>query len=117
MRAGGALSWEEREVEILEIERHLHDIMAKESLEESQRMRASCALGKTYDMLPSPMYDSLAKRCLIFCIEKYPGSSESREAYEVLRHRVLLGYTGSSGTHLPPIVEKRLEELDTLAQG
>lgn len=107
---------EEKELEILRIEQGLHEILAGDSLKEPERKQARCALGRTYDLLPSPLYDSLAKRCLIFCIEKYPGTSESRDSFTALRRRVLLGYTGSSGTNVPDVVKNRLKELNTIAK-
>ncbi len=48
-------------------------------------------------------------------IRAAPRSRFAREAYLVLEEETLAGYSGSSGTHLPPAVESWLAELRDLA--
>lgn len=50
-------------------------------------------------------------------IRSAPGSRWAREAFAVLEETTLAGYSGSSGTDLPPDVEAWLGDLRALARG
>lgn len=49
------------------------------------------------------------------CIREVPHSKWSKQCFERLEQSIILGYTGSSGVHLPPEVRKHLDQLKTLA--
>lgn len=49
------------------------------------------------------------------CIREVPKSKWSKQCYERLEQSIVLGYTGSSGVHVPPEVRKHLDELKSIA--
>lgn len=50
------------------------------------------------------------------CVREVPHSNIAVKCYKSLATSVKLGYTGTSGTHLPPAVVSELEELRLLAE-
>lgn len=49
------------------------------------------------------------------CIRENPRTSMAQRCFSLLTERTVFGFTGSSGTHLPPDVDERLRALSILA--
>jgi hypothetical protein len=50
------------------------------------------------------------------CVRTSPKTQLSKTCYHRLKNSILLGYSGSSGTHLPREERERLKELQKLVQ-
>ncbi len=79
------------------------------------RPEALYALGVATATVREPTLWGLDTVYFDACIRENPGSVIARRCFVILRDRTLFGFTGSSGTHLPPDVEARLIELAKLA--
>lgn len=71
--------------------------------------RADQAIGRDYWPPKSDFYFECT-------IDHAPGTELARRAYDALRDDVLLGYSGSSGTHVPADELHRLERLKAIAE-
>lgn len=57
---------------------------------------------------------ALSELYLRECMMKYPANPIAKKCYSEYESQKIFGYTGSSGTHLPPDVQKELEQLKRL---
>ena len=69
-------------------------------------------LGYVESRLFGDDWPSGAEAYLEASIRMAPSEPFARDAYALLEELVVLGYTGSSGTHLPDDVQRKLEELE-----
>jgi hypothetical protein len=74
--------------------------------------RAYYLLGYVESRLFGDGWPSGAEAYLEASIRMAPSQAFAREAYALLEELVVLGYTGSSGTHLPDDVRRELKELE-----
>jgi hypothetical protein len=72
-------------------------------------------LGRAYSHLPLFFDDQYSPFYLERCIREAPGTIEARKAFKLYRNQLTLGYTGSSGTHLPKAEVEKLTRLHELA--
>lgn len=74
-------------------------------------------LGYAYSKLPLYFVNELPELFLERAIREAPDTQDARDAYNLLRDLLVLGYTGSGGTQMPPDVGAQLRELHDLAFG
>jgi len=79
------------------------------------RGEALYGLGIATSALRDPLLWDLETVYFEACIRENARTSLSRRCFDALSDRVVFGFTGSSGTHVPPDVEERLRTLKLLA--
>ncbi len=72
-------------------------------------------IGLSYDVLQDLGLWSLHEMYYQACIEKQPHTSLSKRCFDRYKDSVTLGYSGSSGTHIPQAVQLDLSRLQSLA--
>lgn len=72
-------------------------------------------MGVCYESMQDLGYDSLSDDYYSQCIREKPHSPVAVKCLYRYEQNVFLGYTGSSGTHVPPEVRAQLRELRELA--
>lgn len=87
------------------------------------RPEAGPGLARAYYLLGIAEYGigrsywlGLAELFLKSAVMAAPGSDTARAAYALLEEQTILGFTGSSGTRIPPEVQEQLETLRRMAQ-
>jgi len=73
-------------------------------------------IGLSYDVLQDLGLWSLHEMYYEACIEKQPHSGLARRCYERYKDSIILGYSGSSGVHVPADVRLDLSRLEILAK-
>jgi hypothetical protein len=71
-------------------------------------------LGICYLTLDQDFYLGFDTLYFKSCIVEFPRSPIARRCYRRLEEAIILGYSGSSGTHIPPDVESELNRLRSL---
>lgn len=57
---------------------------------------------------------SLGELYLKECVERFPKSSIAPKCYKAYEELMILGYTGSAGTHLPKDIQEQLKKMKSL---
>ncbi|NQZ01306.1 MAG: hypothetical protein HRT45_11635 [Bdellovibrionales bacterium] len=103
------------DVEFLRAAEILHkSLMAQKS--GVQKSKTYLLLGETYEVLDELGYWGLHEIYYESCVRTTPKSKVSRTCFNRLRNSLVLGDSGSSGTHLPLSERQRLKELEKLIQ-
>ena len=71
--------------------------------------------GLSYEVLKDMDLGDLHEFYFLACIFKAPQTEISRSCFREYERSVYLGYTGSSGTHLPTDVRKKLRDLNQVS--
>lgn len=97
----------------------LHQWLAQHPLKpgtnEAERAKALYLAGLAAEETRELNFWTLHERYYELCIEDAPGSELAQKCFKKLNDSVLMGYTGSGGTHLPPEEVARLAKLKTKA--
>lgn len=88
----------------------LHEVL-RQKLPPRTLAEAFMLTGMAYEAIDELKLWSLPEVYYQSCIRTYPHSSQAERCYERFEENVYAGYTGSSGTHLPVDVRKKLQEL------
>ena len=80
----------------------------------SFRPEAFYLLGICYLTLDHQFDADIENTYLKLCITEYPKSPFTRKCYNLLAESVTLGYSGSSGTHIPEDEKEELKRFQTL---
>jgi tetratricopeptide (TPR) repeat protein len=80
-----------------------------------RRGEALWVLGVSAGRVQSPLLWDLDLLYLEACIREFPRTPLARRCADRLTERVVLGFTGSAGTNIPPDEQARLDELRGLA--
>lgn len=104
-------------VSLLRATSGLHALLHGKTLTSQERSTALYLLGYSYNKLPLFFIDEFPELYLQQCIEEFPGTSDAVRSYKLYKEIILLGYSGSGGTHLPGDVAARLMELHDKAYG
>jgi tetratricopeptide (TPR) repeat protein len=80
------------------------------------RGEALWLLGVCAGALKSPLLWDVDLLFFEACVREYPKTKLAKRCFQQFSDRVYLGYTGSSGTHLPDDELERLTELRALAE-
>ena len=73
-------------------------------------------LASVYDNLSGFVFWDLSERYLEACIRKSPHSPLAKGCFDRYKEDLFVGYTGSSGTDVPALIQKHLAELKRLAE-
>lgn len=91
----------------------LHELLSLPDSSNAVDAQIYLALGKSYEtIIPLGLWD-LPEIYYTACINTLPKSKLARQCYTHLEHNILLGYTGSAGTHVPG---EKIEQLKTLCE-
>jgi hypothetical protein len=93
----------------------LHQILWVD-LSKPQLGRVLLLTGQAYESVREMNLISLHENYFETCVRRVPHSSWSMSCYKSLEESLFMGYTGSSGTHMPKDVQTRLAELEKLAR-
>lgn len=110
------LSGKQGTVELLRASALLHTSLDS-GVAARARSKALYLLGLTYSKLPLYFVNDLPEMYLEQCIREFPGTDYAKDSYRLYRDILTLGYTGSSGTHLPDDILLIFGELHDLAYG
>lgn len=80
----------------------------------SDRAEAYYLLGECYEVLGDLGSWNLHEFYFESCVREWPRGPLARKCYERLEESVYVGYSGSSGTHVPYHEKKRLNEIKNL---
>ena len=106
-------------VDLLRATALLHQELDKPSSQASAINRGELLylLGLAYSELSQFFPSSLAELFLQEAIKESPETPNSRAAFRKYKALITVNYTGSSGTHIPPEVDKELTSYYNLAYG
>jgi hypothetical protein len=68
-------------------------------------------MGICYLTLDQDFFMDFDRMYLRTCIQEYPKSPIAKKCYNLLEESIYLGYSGSSGTHIPLDVMKELNRF------
>lgn len=98
------------DVEYLRATAQLHEGM-KMLKTKADQARALYLLGRAYEVLDELGSWNLHETYYEACIDRDPKGAMAKRCYSRLEASLYMGYSGSSGTHLPPEVRERLKVL------
>lgn len=101
------------DVELLRATALLHDYL-KNKLKPEEAMHARYLLGRAYEVLDELGSWNLHEIYYEDCVRKLPKSSFAKLCYARFEASVIQGYSGSSGTHIPPYEKEKLKTLKEL---
>lgn len=81
----------------------------------NQKSKALFLTGESYRMLPEHGVWTLHESYYESCIRLVPRTLQAEQCYRALEDSILMGYTGSSGTHLPLDLVDKLKTLKKLS--
>ncbi|CAN5414409.1 hypothetical protein BH10BDE1_BH10BDE1_27690 [soil metagenome] len=93
----------------------LHDLLSNFP-QSAKRAEAYLMLAATYDLLPGFTVWDLPDEYLAACIQENPHSEMSEKCFLKYESSVVLGYSGSSGTHIPSAVAEHVARMRALAK-
>jgi tetratricopeptide (TPR) repeat protein len=85
--------------------------LLKNSTKAPEQAEIEFMLGISYETLSIPPYETLHEFFYESCIRHHPHSALSEKCYERYERSVYLGFTGSSGTHIPQTLQNKLLEI------
>jgi tetratricopeptide (TPR) repeat protein len=104
-------------VEYLDASGMLHRYLADGRPPRSEQADAYYLLGVIETRIGRSFWLSQAEAYLETAIRVAPGQPVARQSYTLLEEFLTAGYSGSSGTHVPPDVREKLDELRRLSEG
>ncbi len=104
------------DVEFLRATSYLHEALKSPKASELQLAQAYLGLGEAYEILDELGYWNLHEVYYESCILKSPKSAVGRNCFRRLESSVYMGYSGSSGVHLPAQEKARLDRLKSLLE-
>lgn len=104
-------------VDYLVASRTLHRVVAASPTPTSELANAYYMLGIIESRIGRNHWITPAETYLETAIHIAPGTEIARAAYAMLEEELIVGYSGSGGTHLPPEERKRLDALSRIANG
>ncbi len=107
--------YENASVSLLRASSYLHTLLSSypNSL---LRAKSYILLASTYDLLPGFNLWEIPDEYLGACIKENPHSEIGEKCFQDYKELVVLGYSGSSGIHIPTDVRKHLEKMKELAK-
>jgi hypothetical protein len=102
------------EVRYLRASLLMHDLLRTYPKSE-QVPEALYIIGQSYDNLGEIGLWSLHEMYFLACIEKAPHTAQSEQCFKKYEDSITLGYSGSSGTHVPKAVRTHLDSIKKLA--
>lgn len=105
---------ENSNIQMLRASSLLHDLLTNFP-KSSLRGDAYLLLATTYEMLPGFSAWDLPDEYLGACIEEFSHTETSERCYKKYQEITVLGYSGSSGVHVPTAVIQHLQRMKELA--
>jgi len=103
------------DVEFLRATSLLHDFLSEtRKISPEQLTNAYLMLGTAYEVLDDLGNSNLHEYYYESCIKTAPKSKFADSCYKRLEASVYMGYSGSSGVHVPPFEKARLQQLKSL---
>ncbi|MCY4524544.1 MAG: hypothetical protein OXB84_07390 [Halobacteriovoraceae bacterium] len=99
-------------VEMFRMKRTLNNYMTKKT-NTKLMPEILYSLGLLTDRQGDIYLYSLGEMYLKKCIINYPKSDIAKDCYTAYKDSVYFGFTGSSGTHIPPDIKKELKTLES----
>lgn len=93
----------------------IHELLQMPVKNAGRVQEALLMAGMCYEVLRATEIDDLHEVYYEACIKRSPNTSLSEVCYRKYEQSTYLGYTGSSGTHLPDEVVKKLKALEGMA--
>lgn len=87
----------------------------KEPMENNQQSRVLFLIAESYRLLPEHLFWTLHEPYYEACLRKAAHTEQAKQCYDKLEESLILGYTGSSGLHLPTEIDARLRSLKIIA--
>lgn len=103
------------DIDLLRALSELHQILW-DDLKNEQLGKVLLLTGQAYESVRDMTMTSMHESYFETCVRRVPHSAWARSCYKSLEESLFMGYTGSSGTHIPRDVQARLAELEKLAQ-
>jgi tetratricopeptide (TPR) repeat protein len=103
-------------VDYLDASALLHRQLATGGAPQADQADAYYLLGVIESRIGRSFWLSQAETYLETAIRLAPGEPVARDAYALLEEFLVGGYTGSSGTHLPPDVREKLDTLRRISE-
>ena len=104
-------------IDYLIASRTLHRVVAAQATPTPDLAEAYYLLGLVESRIGRNDWLSQSDIYLETSVRLAPGTDLARTAYALLEEELIVGYSGSSGTHLPPDERARLDRLHGLAYG
>lgn len=101
------------DVEYLRVTNMLHDYL-KTAQSPADTAEAFSLLGQSYEVLDELGYWNLHEVYYEACIRALPKTDRARGCFRRLQSSIYLGFSGSSGVHIPQSERERLNELKPL---
>lgn len=95
----------------------LHDLLQRPDRSDELSARALYLSGLASEATRDSNFWGMHETYYEQCIRTRPLTEQARQCFGRLKDSVLLGYSGSSGTTVPPDVQKRLDSYEALAFG
>jgi len=102
-------------VDFLRASASFHEYLKRSKPKTREVAEALFGLGVTYEALSDLELWSLHEIYYESCIDQFPGSDISQSCFERYENSVVAGYSGSSGTHLPAEIKKKLGNLKKMS--
>lgn len=102
------------DVEFLRATSMLHNLLLVKS-PSTTKAQVYYMLGEVYEVLDELGYWGLHETYYESCIRETPNTKVSSRCFQRLQESVYLGYSGSSGVHIPPEELARLKSLRAIA--
>lgn len=109
-----APNYENVDVPLLRSTGLLHDLLSNYPKSE-YRAKSYMMLASNYEALPGFAIWDLSDEYLGACIQENPHSEVGEKCFRLYDESITLGYSGSSGTHIPDTVKEQLARLKKLA--
>jgi hypothetical protein len=100
---------------LLRASAYLHDLLSNYS-NSPLRAKSYLLLASVYDSLPGFAIWDLADEYLESCIQENPHSEIGEKCFAQYDDNTTIGYTGSSGTHIPEAVREHIDRMHALAK-
>jgi tetratricopeptide (TPR) repeat protein len=111
-RGSGELSGD---ILLLRASQILHSELEQDNQTPTQKAEVLFLLGQCYERLMDLGFWELNESYYETCIELAPHTPQAQKCLEAWDQSMVVGYSGSAGTHIPPPVAKRRTELMKLA--
>jgi cytochrome c553 len=95
----------------------LHDLLQRPTHTDELSARALYLLGVASEATRDTNFWGMHETYYEQCIRLRPVTEQSRQCFGRLKDSVLMGYSGSAGTVVPPSIQKRLDSYELLAFG
>ncbi len=95
----------------------LHRHVDSGSLSKPELAEAYYLLGVAESYIPRTSWISETELFLEMAVRLAPASQYGNQAFAFLEEYLIMGFTGSSGLHLPSDIQKRLDDLRALVDG